>query len=150
MVLKKLSVENFLTKEVFYDKSIRGEFSFMPEVHLLDCGRIVQIHLDRDHPQVKEIMEKAKEKKVLNRQYTHASSDDGVIRVTFNGEENVMISNGGKTNIDIIEFNFSPKDYSLEDFPNGKIAIFITLTFEEDIDNSKLRDDLKKIFKEEN
>ena len=148
MVLKKITIENFLTQEVIFTKTIRGGFNYIVEPHQLDGGITLQINLFRDHPQIHEFIEKALEKKVLNKQHTKVRTGSGVIRLTFNDDKKLMINTANMATIDITEYNFNPKGFTIKDFEKGKIAILIDFTFDKETDNLKIKQDIKKLFME--
>ena len=149
MVLKKITIENFLTQEVVFTKTIRGDFDFIVEPHQLNGGITLQINLFRNCPQIHEFIDKGLEKKVLNKQHTKVRTGSGVIRLTFNDEKKIMINAANMTTIDITELNFYPKDFSIKDFDKGKVAIYIDFTFDKEIDNLKVKQDIKDLFMEE-
>ena len=143
MVLKKITIENFLTQEVIFTKTIRGGFNYIVEPHQLEGGTTLQINLFRDHPQIHEFIEKALEKKVLNEQHTKVRTGSGVIRLTFNDDKKLMINTANTTTINITEYNFTIKD-----FEKGKIAILIDFTFDKETDNLKTKQHIKELFME--
>lgn len=149
MVLKKITIENFLTQEVVFTKTIRGDFDFIVEPHQLNGGITLQINLFRNCPQIHEFIDKGLEKKVLNKQHTKVRTGSGVIRLTFNDEKKIMINAANMTTINITELNFNPKDFSIKDFDKGKVAIYIDFTFDKEIDNLKVKQDIKDLFTEE-
>ena len=148
MVLRKITIENFLTQEVIFTKTIRGEFDCIVEPHQLEGGITLQINLFRNHPQIHEFIEKALEKKVLNKQHTKVRTGSGVLRLTFNDDKKMMINSANMTTIDITEYNFNPKDFAIKDFEKGKVAIFIDFTFDKEVDNLKAKQDVKELFME--
>ena len=53
-----------------------------------------------------------------------------------------MISNSGECKINITELNFNG---ILQDFPKGKVAILITVNFENEVPLAKVKQDLKEL-----
>lgn len=149
MVLKKITIENFLTQEVIYSKTLRGDLKFTADSHQLEGGTTLQLNLYRDHPQIMEFLEKATEKKVLNKQYVKLRTGSGVIRITFNDDAKIMVNTANATTIDIVELNFNPKDFSIKDFEKGKVAIYINFIFDKETDNLKFKKEIKDLFMEE-
>lgn len=149
MVLKKITIENFLTQEVIFDKSIRGDLNFTADAHQLEGGTTLQLNLFRDHPQIMEFLEKAQEKKVLNKQHVKLRTGSGVIRITFNDDKKIMVNTANVTTIDITELNFNPKDFSIKDFEKGKVAIYINFIFDKETDNLKFKKEIKDLFMED-
>ena len=149
MILKKITIENFLTQEIIFAKSIRGDFGFIADAQQLEGGTILQINLYRDHPQIMEFLEKAQEKKVLNKQHTKIRTGSGVIRITFNDDKKIMVNTANMTTLDITELNFNPKDFSIKDFEKGKVAIQINCIFDKECDNTKVKKEIKDLFTEE-
>ena len=148
MVLKKITIENFLTQEVIFTKTIRGGFNYIVEPHQLGGGTTLQINLFRDHPQIHKFIEEALEKKVLNKQHTKVRTGRGVIRLTFNDDKKLMINTANTTTINITEYNFNPKGFTIKDFEKGKIAILIDFTFDKETDNLKTKQHIKELFME--
>ena len=62
-ILKKVRIENLKERTDVYSKLIRGNLNFILETHSLNNGHTLQVFLYRDHPRVKEFIEKAQEKK---------------------------------------------------------------------------------------
>lgn len=149
MILKKISLENFLTQEILFSKNIRGNLPFIGELHTADNKSKLQIALLRDHPRIQEILEKAETKKMLTKSKVCVKSGDGVIRMTFNDESKLMINNTGNVEITITEINFNPKEIDFSDFQKGKLAIYVDFVFEGENDNEKLRKEIKDLFTEE-
>ena len=150
MILKKIMLSNFFTKEIVYNKIIRGGFTFMAEPHLLEGGKTLQLFLYRNHPKIKPFIEKAQTLKKLGEQNTNIDVRScGVMRITFNDEKEIMINTTSAVKIKIKELNFNPKDFVLKDFENGKVAIMIEMTFEKEVDNTKFKQEIKDYFKEE-
>lgn len=148
MVLKKISLDNMLSQELVYSKIIRGNLDFFVETHTIEGGRKLQIFLYRNNPKTKELIEVAQQKGMLTTQNAHLETQPGVLRLYLN-EEKFMINYLGKTSVGIKEYNFNPKDVEIKDFPKGKVGIEIELTFEGEVDNSKIKKELKDYNREE-
>lgn len=148
MVLKKISLDNMLSQELVYSKIIRGNLDFFIETHTIEGGRKLQIFLYRNNPKTKELIEVAQQKGMLTAQNAHLETQPGVLRLYLN-EEKFMINYLGETSVDIKEYNFNPKDVEIKDFPKGKVGIEIELTFEGEVDNSKIKKELKDYNREE-
>ena len=95
------------------------------------------------------ILEKAQEKKVLNKQHTKLRTGSGVIRITFNDDKKIMVNTANMTILDITELNFNPKDFSIKDFEKGKVAMYINFIFDKDCDNAKFKKEISDLFTEE-
>lgn len=148
MVLNKLSLENFMTQETLYTKSIRGNLDFKAELHMLDGGKTLQLYLYRNHDRILDFIQTAENKGMIGKQHSKIEAEPGVLRLTLN-DNKFMINNSGKTLIDIQELNFNPKEISLVDFEKGKVAVLINFTFEGEVDNSKFKKEVKDYFMEE-
>ena len=96
-----------------------------------------------------EFLEKAQEKKVLNKQHTKLRTGSGVIRITFNDDKKIMVNTANMTILDITELNFNPKDFSIKDFEKGKVAMYINFIFDKDCDNAKFKKEISDLFTEE-
>lgn len=148
MVLKKISIDNMLTQETLYSKLVRGNLDFTIETHTIEGGRKLQIFLYRNHPRVKDLIEVARQKEMLTTQSSHITTAAGVLRLYIN-EEKFMINYIDNTEIDIKEYNFNPGNLQVEGFPKGKVGIEIELNFGGEVDNSKVKKELKDFNQEE-
>lgn len=148
VLLKKMSIENFLQQEVLYSKLIRGDLSFVADIHLTENGKRFIINITRDVEKFKEFMEVARAKDMVRTQQTRIESGKGVLRLNFN-DKKFMLNGGENATIIIREENFNPKDISVVDFPKGKASISIEIVFEEETDNAKVKKELKDYFTEE-
>lgn len=148
MILKKVSVENFLTQEVIYSKLVRGGLDFIVEVHTINTGHTLSVYLYRNNARTKQIIEAAQRKECLTESFAEYKIGKGTLRLKIN-DQIFMINNSGEVNIKVHEQNFSPKGFRLIDFDKGKAAILIDFDFKDETDNSKVKKELKDYFKEE-
>ena len=146
LICNKMVLEDYLTKETLYSKMIRGNLEFYIEPHHLDGGKRLQLFFYRNHPRVKEFIEYDKIKHHLNTQKTKIKSEAEQIKLSVN-DLSFMINTISQFDIVITEYNFNQ---DLSDFPKGKVALLIDITFQEEIDNSKVIKDLKSIINKEN
>ena len=56
LILKKVSLEDYIEKKTLYSKIVRGGLDFMIETHHLEGGKHLQIFLYRNHPRIKEFI----------------------------------------------------------------------------------------------
>lgn len=141
-VLNKISLEDFKEHKDIYSKTIRGNLRFTIETHVLDNGKNLQIFFYRSHDKIKKFVEKALEKDYLTTQKTTEELDATVLRLHIN-EEDFMINSSGKIRLEVVEYNFNNKEITLSDFEKGKVAVLMNLYFENEIDNAKLKKELK-------
>ena len=146
MILKKITLENFLTHEVLFNKTIRGNLDFTGEAILEQEGTILKLSLYRNHPRIKELIAKAQEKNMLTKQHVNLKTGGGVIRLSLNDDIKLMVNTANATIVDINELNFSPKDLSLVDFEKGKVNVDIIFTFDKEVDNLKFKAEVEKLF----
>lgn len=147
VLLKNISIENFLEQKVLYSKMIRGNLSFTADIHLLDSGKKLIINITRDIERYDDFISKAKERNLIREQITNINSGKGVLRLCLN-DKKFMINGGNNSTIIIREENFNPKDIEIVDFPKGKVSINIEINFDGEIDNSKIKKELKDYFME--
>lgn len=148
VLLNKISIDNFTEQATLYSKSIRGNFPFKVEVHNLDNGKKLQIYLYRNIPRIEEFIEVGQEKKnIFGIQKTVLKNVQGVLRLFINDEK--FMINGSNATINIKELNISDKSIKIKEVPKGKVAIYIDIDFENGIDNSKVKKELKDYFMEE-
>lgn len=147
VLLNKIAIENFLEQTVLYSKLVRGKLPFKAEVHVLDNGQKIQLYLYRDHERIEEFIKVGQAKNILTEQNAIVESEIGVLRLTIN-EDRFMINSAGKSTITIKEINFNHKETKIQDFPHGKVAIFIDIDFEDGTDNSKFKKEIKDYFTE--
>ena len=147
-ILKRVRIENLTDRTDVYSKLIRGNLNFILETHALNGGHTLQIFLYRDHPRIKEFIEKAQEKKYLTTTTEELHIDNPVLRLYIN-EESTMINTAGNVDIKITEHNFNSKKLTLTDFEKGKVAVLIEISTTGESDLSKLKKELKNILTEE-
>lgn len=148
-ILNKITLENFKEHSDIYSKNIRGNLEFTIETHALDNGKNLQLFFYRNHPKIKEFIEKAQDKGYITTQKNVIHLDDTVLRLYIN-DLDFMINSSGAITIEILEYNFNSKEITLSDFEKGKVAILMNLYFEYETDNSKLKKELKDNNMEEN
>lgn len=148
MVLKKVVLDNMLTQEVIFSKLVRGNLDFTIEAHTIEGGRKLQIYLYRNHPRTKELIEVAQAKGMITTQNTNTTTLPGVLRLFLN-DEKFMINYVDITTISVKEYNFNPGDIQVEGFPKGKVGIEIELDFGDEVDNAKVKKELKDFNQEE-
>ena len=148
LILKRVGLESLKEKDKVYSKLIRGNLPFTVEAHQLNKGTNLVIELYRDHPRVKEFIEKALEKNILTCQEWADETYDGVLRLKIN-DDDFMINNTGIASVEVTEYNLSSKEFKFTDFPQGKVYIKINITLDKETDNSKIKTELKKQYEEE-
>lgn len=148
VLLDKISLENFMEQSVLYSKLVRGKLPFTAEIHTLDNGKKLQVYLLRNNPRIEDFIKAGLEKNMLGEQKSVINSEGGVLRLFIN-DNKFMINGSGKATISIRELNFNPKEIKLVDFPTGKVAIYIDIDFEDEVDNSKFKKEIKDYFTEE-
>lgn len=128
LILNKIIIEDYLTKELIYSKEIRGKLPFFIETHNLNGSKNFQIFLFRQHPRIKEFLEKNNEKNFLKLQETNIDINTTQLKIIIN-DKSYMISTLGKGNsLNIREYNLSN---GFSDFPKGKTAMFFNFIFTE-------------------
>lgn len=145
--IKNIALEDYTKRKLLYSKNIRGNFDFIIEPHILDKGKIVQINFFRNEQDIKSLLEDWHDSGDLRITKTHINEDCGALRLYIN-DDNVMINNGGQVNINVIEYNYSPKKQTK--IEKGKVAIMIEIQFMAEVENVKLKPDLKKLVEEDN
>lgn len=147
-ILKKVRIENLKERNDVYSKLVRGNLNFILETHSLNNGHNLQVFLYRDHPRVKEFIDKAQEKNYITKTTEALHIDNPVLRLYIN-DESTMVNSSGDVDIKITEYNFNSKEITLADFEKGKVAILIDFTMSGENDHSKLKKELKNIIMEE-
>lgn len=140
--LKRLVLEEYSSSiEIngLYQRRIQGHHKFTLETHYLEGGKEIQICLYREHPRMKEFIEKRNEHNLVSVRTTSIQGDYSQARVYINSEPFMLLMTEG-TEINITEYNI--KD-DLQDCPKGKIAILLDFKFTHEIDNNKFIADLK-------
>ena len=145
LVIKKISIEDYLSKEVIYSKLIRGDLSFKFEGHHLKNGQCLQLYFYRDHPRTEEFVQINEQRHHLTEQGLKTETQATQLRLMLNDQE-FMINSISGASIDIKEYNFNQ---SIKDFTKGKVAILINIGFPNNNDNTKLLGELKSFFRTE-
>lgn len=148
VLLNKISLDNFMEQNTLYSKLVRGKLPFTVDVHNLDNGKKLQVYLYRDNPRIEDFIKAGETKEVISEQKTKIETTEGVLRLFIN-DEKFMINGSGKATISIRELNFNSKEIQIIDFPTGKVAILIDIDFENGVDNSKFKKEIKDYFMEE-
>ncbi len=144
IILNSLDIFNYMKKEKVYSKLIRNKLQFKVEIHNLDGNRHLQIRILRDHPSIEKIIKSSeKTDSIVNSYVSEYVIKDSSVRLSFN-EESFMINTGTECKIVVTEHNVT-RDFS--DFKKGKAAISVNFFFNEEIDSSKVRSEIKKFFK---
>lgn len=146
LIIKKITLEDYVNKNILYSKQIRGNLSFDIETHHLEKGKILQLYFYREHPRIKEFINANEQKNHLTVQKYNIDTECGQMRFLVN-DKDFMINSNPNINIQITEYNFGR---TLKDFEKGKVAVLITITFNKETDNSKLINEIKSMLKEEN
>lgn len=146
LVLKKVAIEDYQTKDVLFSKLVRGNLSFTIETHHLEGGKHLQIFLYRNHPRVKEFIAANEQKNHLTIQSSHTVSSASQMKLIINDSVNFMMNSSPDVEIKITEYNCNQQ---FKDFDKGKVAILIDITFSKETDNSKLISELKTLNKTE-
>lgn len=148
VILKKIAIDNFLTQENIYSKIIRGDIPFTGEAHITNNNKLITIILHRNHDRYEEVLQAAISKNMVTTQISEYHQEESVLRFYIN-DDKFMINAGKSTTIKITEQNFNPKDIILQDFPKGKMSISIEISLEDEIDNAKVKKEIKDYFMEE-
>lgn len=146
LVLKKVAIEDYQTKDVLFSKLVRGNLNFTIETHHLEGGKHLQIFLYRNHPRVKEFIAANEQKNHLTIQSSHTVSSASQMKLIINDSVNFMMNSSPDVEIKITEYNCNQQ---FKDFDKGKVAILIDITFGKETDNSKLISELKTLNKAE-
>ncbi len=147
-VLKKIALEDFLTKTTLYSKQIRGNLDFTLKTRTIEKGHRLELQFTRDHDNMEPFLNKAAEVGFLTTQQEKRTIESAVLRLWVNDKDFMITSNGPFT-MTVEEQNFNPKEIEIIDFPKGKVSIKITLDFEIESDNTKLKKELKESNMEE-
>lgn len=144
MVIKKISIEDYLDKTVLYSKQIRGNLKFYIETHQLDNGKHIQIIVYRDHPRIKEFIAIRDKADNFSEQHSGFKTEAQQLKINVNDSAYIFNCNG-TTEVKILEINYNKQ---LEDLDKGKCAIFIDLYLTNEMENSKMLSDITNITEE--
>jgi D-mannonate dehydratase len=150
-ILNKLSIQNFQTGDNIYSKQIRNKLGFNIETHHLNNGKTLQVFFYRNHPRIKEIIEKFGWEHVglSSKSSQKVKVGSGTYKLIIN-DKDFMIHTDGDMEIEVEEYNFYSKKQQFVDFKQGKLAVLFTFNLEKEFDNSKIKTELKKFMEENN
>ena len=146
LTLKKVSIEDYIEKNVLFSKQVRGGLNFYIETHHLESGKHLQLFFYRNHPRIKEFIAANDKKNHLTIQNSHIVSNVAQMKLSINDTQHFMITSNPEVEIKVVEYNFNQQ---LADFDKGKVAILIDITFAKETDNTKLISELKALNKTE-
>jgi hypothetical protein len=146
LTLKKVSIEDYIEKNVLFSKQVRGNLNFYIETHHLEGGKHLQLFFYRNHPRIKEFIAANDKKNHLTIQNSHIVSNVAQMKLSINDTQHFMITSSPDVEIKVVEYNFNQQ---LADFDKGKVAILIDITFAKETDNTKLISELKALNKTE-
>ena len=146
LTLKKVSIEDYIEKNVLFSKQVRGGLNFYIETHHLEGGKHLQLFFYRNHPRIKEFIAANDKKNHLTIQNSHIVSNVAQMKLSINDTQHFMITSSPDVEIKVVEYNFNQQ---LADFDKGKVAILIDITFAKETDNTKLISELKALNKTE-
>lgn len=137
MVINKLNIHDFVSKEDVYSKLIRGKHDFYIEQEI--TATRIKINIYRQHPRVKEFVEVNETRHHLTMQRFEKALDTNLLKCIINDKE-FMIRTTGGCSIKITEYNSNTQ---FQDFSKGKVAVFIDIVLLEENDNSKFSKELE-------
>ena len=146
LILKKVSIEDYIEKNVLFSKQVRGGLNFYIETHHLENGKHLQLFFYRNHPRIKEFIAANDKKNHLTIQNSHIISNVAQMKLSINDTQHFMVTSSPDVEIKVVEYNFNQQ---LADFDKGKVAILIDITFAKETDNTKLISELKALNKME-
>ena len=146
LTLKKVSIEDYIEKNVLFSKQVRGGLNFYIETHHLENGKHLQLFFYRNHPRIKEFIAANDKKNHLTIQNSHIISNVAQMKLSINDTQHFMVTSSPDVEIKVVEYNFNQQ---LADFDKGKVAILIDITFAKETDNTKLISELKALNKTE-
>lgn len=146
LILKKVSIEDYIEKNVLFSKQVRGGLNFYIETHHLENGKHLQLFFYRNHPRIKEFIAANDKKNHLTIQNSHIISNVAQMKLSINDTQHFMVTSSPDVEIKVVEYNFNQQ---LADFDKGKVAILIDITFAKETDNTKLISELKALNKTE-
>ena len=140
--LKQISIQDYTNKVDLYSKLVRNSLPFNVELHNLQQNTNLQIKLLRNHGGIEKIIKAYGKIDVITQQTTELNVTQAIMRLKIN-EEEFMVDAGTKCKIIITEYNISR---GFTDFPKGKAAIIIDFFFENEVETSKVRTEIKEKF----
>ena len=146
LILKKVSIEDYIEKNMLFSKQVRGGLNFYIETHHLENGKHLQLFFYRNHPRIKEFIAANDKKNHLTIQNSHIISNVAQMKLSINDTQHFMVTSSPDVEIKVVEYNFNQQ---LADFDKGKVAILIDITFAKETDNTKLISELKALNKTE-
>ena len=138
MVIKKISIEDYIEKTVLYSKQIRGQLQFYVETQQTEAGKRVQIHIYRNHPRIKEFIAVRDRADNFSEQKSKFKTTAPQLKINVNDSAYIFNCNG-ETTVNIVEINYNQQ---LQDFDKGKCAILIDFTLSGEMENSKMLNDI--------
>lgn len=142
MVIKKISIEDYIEKTVLYSKQIRGQLQFYVETQQLDTGKKVQIYVYRNHPRIKEFIAiRYRGAEGFTEQTTNFTTTTPQLKINVNDSSYIFNCNG-ETTVNIVEINYNQQ---LKDLDKGKCAILIDITLSGAMENGKMLDDISTL-----
>lgn len=143
--LKQISIQDYTNKIDLYSKLVRNNLPFNIELHNLQQNTNLQIRILRDHDSIEKVIKAYGKIDIVTQQVSELNIAKSVIRLKIN-EEEFMIDTGIKCKIVITEYNVN-KTFS--DFPKGKAVILIDFFFDNEVETSKIRTEIKSKFTKE-
>lgn len=138
MVIKKISIEDYIEKTVLYSKQIRGQLQFYVETQQSEAGKKVQIHIYRNHPRIKEFIAVRDRADNFSEQKSKFKTMTSQLKINVNDSAYIFNCNG-ETTVNIVEVNYNQQ---LQDLDKGKCAILIDFTLSGEMENSKMLSDI--------
>lgn len=138
LILKQVQLEDYTERAVLYGKAVRGSLPFKVIVDVKDN---ISIQLYRDHPRMQEFVEKNDIHKTMNLQKKNITQNIQQLKLNIN-DDTFMITGCDGMSINIVEYNL-PND--LGDCPKGKAAILFNIIIPENVDNTKVINELKAL-----
>ena len=138
MVIKKISIEDYIEKTVLYSKQIRGQLQFYVETQQSEAGKKVQIHIYRNHPRIKEFIAVRDRADNFSEQKSKFKTTASQLKINVNDSAYIFNCNG-ETTVNIVEINYNQQ---LQDLDKGKCAILIDFTLSGEMENSKMLSDI--------
>lgn len=141
MVIKKISIEDYLEKTVLYSKQIRGGLEFYIETHNLDNGAHAQIYIYRKHERIKDFIAIRDKADNFTEQKSKFKTEAQQLKFLIN-DQSYIFNCSGETEATVLEINYNQ---DLKDLTKGKCAILIDLYLTNEMENSKMLNELKAL-----